>query len=429
MNCASLGSASGILTVIGSNIEISDVNRNRGTVVILSGAPFCKRNNNRINSANIVRSNDFSTSISGAAGGPSNAVCLRTYAMGDNDVGMNTRISATISRRHHTSVAEGRATTRLLRSTLHRILNGRIRRTNRLISSSCFHFSFARFRTLATGRLVRIRGLIGGGVLRTVPIAARRVPVRRTGGLNTVTLFNRGCNSIIHIMDTNSFSIRFYNNARMGGATGLNLFEVERRNSITTNMEEVRTLANVNILGCVGNVDTIVVSIYSLLGVTGPGTIIRNIRGTRRLVGRRRERVGRLGSGLTITRVNRLFTNAARRGNMEIMANEVSGTGTSVLHAVYRGTESFTPGYMYILTARGSNGIAFTTTYNGRTLTLNTGTNGVVGTITRGTKNGKNKGPSVTVTNTGRPRGVSRTLSDMGRAICTVLGWSFGICL
>lgn len=369
----------------------------------------------------MVGSNSGTFVITSAAGGTRN-VFLRSNGITENVVSINSDMGTSVGTRHEGSVVHGRATTRLLRTTLHHILNARIRRTNRLMGTARMEFSFARFGPLAARRVGVIRLLIGSFVLGSIPIAVARVPVRRTGGLNTVVLFNRGCNSVIHIIHTNSFSARFYNNARISGDNRVKLFGVISRSSITTNMEHVATMANTKLLTCLSIGRTLIGNISTTLGANR-GRIRRHMGTLVGRLGSGRGRVGGLGTRLTGLHDTSTFSGPVSIYNLRLCITEMSNSSPSTLHSVNSSLGTGNRGIINMITNTVNSGTSVITIYNGRTVTGNIGTNGLIGRVTGLTGNNNNNHPSSTVTNTGSVSGLSSTLTTTGDVIRNFTRW------
>lgn len=131
-----------VLLLKGSKRTMRSTTSNRGVAIVLGGGPFRTRNNKRVKSDNMLRKGDNVVSVRSAGGLPSNVMCY-VKAMARNIVSANRAMGAIMSQRQERSVTHGRANARLLRTTLHEILNDRIGRTNSLILPRGLHFSFA----------------------------------------------------------------------------------------------------------------------------------------------------------------------------------------------------------------------------------------------------------------------------------------------
>lgn len=390
--------------------------------VMLSDAPFCTRDNNRMNSANMLMDRFRAVRVVSAGGRGG----LPVRFAGGLPRRLRTPVVTYMSASGHTTYTTGRSTARLLSRTLHRMLNRRMRRGKSLMAPRSLHFSFSRFRGMASRRVHQMRRLIGTGVHTGVPLGrCHGVPVRRTGRLNTVTLFKRGCNSEIHIVRFKS-SVRFYNNVRITTAKDVNVVGVVSRDSITTNIHHVRTCANTEIRRVLSAVRSALGSLETLFGgapslnVTVHGCVSRGTK----LGGRLRSFVGR-----GRTSIGRHLLGGVRRvGNFGIVGFYTPVPTRAIGGVTFRLHKRVARGLFFMTNALSRRGPVLAIVVDSGLITDKLGTKGLIGRTTGLVRNNNNKRPRFTATNNGGPSKLGTTMRGILRLTKVwVLGVRWGM--
>lgn len=421
IKCSGLAFSSGIATLAARARIISTLSSKRGKAVVIRRAPFCTAVNKRRTSGNIVHATSKRFIMRSYVRLTKAGIKRMKRIMG-KVVGVNSMTALRISTGGHTLAREGRDTARLLRGTLHAMLKDRMRRTKSFMGTSELHFSFARFSTMAPRRLGGIRRVIGRRVAGTLTIIAGGLPVRRTEGAKTRTLFNRGCNSIMHIMSVDKFSIRFYNNARIGGASRVATLGVVSRDNMTTNIHHVRTLASRKLVGCCTRVRRLLGRTTRLMG-TAPSGLTRGVARLRTRGGSLGKRIRDLGDGVTRGTTKSVLSRIGRMGNIGLLTTRLSNISVGKLHSLKSRLGRGLNRNIIMLTSKGSKGMDLVTATASKTVGRKTRTKGLIGTVTNLINKNNNNHPGVTRTNKGGPTKVRSTLTGTRRTLTSRVGW------